>query len=128
MINFVAAPGRYKRVDARLAAVLPGWEVGMPGYDDAWRARTAADLVETAGKLGLVVAVCAESAGLAQRVEGLEVAACGDHGWFVALSGCDPGRAPARGSRPGCGCAAYFDVGLYGQRNRCHGCVYCYAG
>jgi len=128
VINFVAAPGRYKRVDARLAAVLPGWDEAMPGYDESWRAETAAGLVRSASELGLSVATCAESAGLVARVQGLGSAVCGDHDWFVALSGSDPGRAPAKGSRPGCGCAAYFDVGLYGQRNRCHQCLYCYAG
>ena len=128
VVNFIAAPGRYKRVDARLALMLPGWSEGMPGYDDAWRAETAAQLVETAAGAGLTVAICAESAGLAGQVPGLRPAACGDHDWFVALSGRDPGRAPASGSRPGCGCAAYFDVGLYGQWRRCHRCLYCYAG
>lgn len=128
VINFVAAPGRYKRVDARLAAALPGWAEGMPGYGESWRAAISAELGESAGALGLSVAVCAESAGLAGRVPELQQAACGDHDWFVGLSGRDPGRAPTRGSRPGCGCAAYFDVGLYGQRNRCHRCLYCYAG
>ena len=128
VINFIAAPGRYKRVDARLAAALPGWAEGMPGHGESWRAGTAAELGESAGALGLSVAVCAESAGLAERLEGLQPAACGDHDWFVTLSGRDPGRATAKGSRPGCGCSAYFDVGLYGQRNRCHRCLYCYAG
>lgn len=130
VINFLAPPGRYKRVDARLAAsnILPGWSEGMPGYDEDWRAKVATQLVEVGTGLGLTVAACAESAGLAERVPGLGRAACGDHAWFVALSGRDPGPAPASGSRPGCGCAAYFDVGLYGQRQRCHQCLYCYAG
>jgi hypothetical protein len=128
VINFLAPPGRYKRVDARLARELPAWGRGMPGYDAAWQAETAAELVDVADELGLGVAVCAESAGLVERVPGLQPAACGDHDWFVTLSGRDPGRAPATGSRPGCGCAAYFDVGLYGQRLRCHQCLYCYAG
>jgi hypothetical protein len=128
VINFIATPGRYKRVDARLSAMLPGWAEGMPGYGESWRAEIAGELVKSAGELGLSVAACAESAGLAGRVEGLQPAACGDHAWFVTLSGRDPGRAPAKGSRPGCGCAAYFDVGLYGQRLRCHRCLYCYAG
>ena len=130
VINFLAPPGRYKRVDARLAApgVLPGWADGMPGYDDAWRAETAASLVKAGADYGLSVACCAESAGLSDEVPGLQPAACGDHEWFVALSGRDPGRAPTSGCRWGCGCAAYFDVGLYGQRRRCHGCLYCYAG
>jgi hypothetical protein len=128
VMNFVAAPGRYKRVDARLAPMLPGWAEGMPGYDEAWRAEAAGQLVNAASDAGLAVAICAESAGLAGQVPGLRPAACGDHDWFVALSGREPGRAPASGSRPGCGCAAYFDVGLYGQWRRCHQCLYCYAG
>jgi hypothetical protein len=128
VLNFIAAPGRYKRVDARLASVLPGWSEGMPGYDKAWRIDTAAQLVEVASQLGLTVAACAESVGLVGQVPGLQPAACGDYDWFVTLSGWNPGRAPATGSRPGCGCAAYFDVGLYGQRLRCHQCLYCYAG
>ncbi len=128
VINFLAPPGRYKRVDARLAGVLPGWIEGMPDYDEAWRAETAARLVEAAGELGLEVAACAESAGLVGRVTGLGEAVCGDHAWFAELSGWDPGRAPTTGSRPACGCAAYFDVGLYGQWRRCHQCLYCYAG
>jgi hypothetical protein len=128
VINFLAPPGRYKRVDRRLAEALPGWAEGMPGYDAAWRAGTAAELVEIAAEFELQVAVCAESAGLAGEVPGLQPAACGNHDWFVALSGRDPGRAPTTGSRPNCGCAAYFDVGLYGQRSRCHQCLYCYAG
>jgi hypothetical protein len=128
VVNFVASSGHYKRVDARLAAALPGWSEGMPGYDDEWRAETAAELVATAGDAGLSVATCAESAGLVRRVPGLQPAICGDHSWFVSLSGRDPGRAPTIGSRPGCGCAAYFDVGLYGQWPRCHRCLYCYAG
>jgi hypothetical protein len=128
VLNFIAVPGRYKRVDARLSEVLPGWDDGMPGYSEDWRMETAGQLVEAAGDFGLSVAACAESAGLVGRVAGLQTAACGDHDWFVALSGRDLGRAETTGSRPGCGCAAYFDVGLYGQRRRCHQCLYCYAG
>jgi hypothetical protein len=128
VLNFIAAPGCYKRADARLAGVLPGWAEGMSGYDDAWRIETAARLVEISGEFGITVASCAESAGLAGQVPGLQPAACGDHDWFVALSGRNPGHVPTCGSRPGCGCAAYFDVGLYGQWRRCHRCLYCYAG
>lgn len=128
VLNFVAAPGRYKRVDARLSELLSDWGDGMPGYDEDWRQEIAAQLVESAEGLGLSVATCAESTGLVSQVPGLRFAACGDHDWFVALSGRDPGRAPTKGSRPGCGCAAYFDVGLYGQWRRCHQCLYCYAG
>jgi hypothetical protein len=128
VVNFVALPGRYKKVDARISGVLPGWSEGMPGYDETWRAETAAQIVQSAGDVGLTVAACAESAGLVEQVPGLKSANCGDHDWFAALSGRDPGRVAGRGSRPGCGCAAYFDVGLYGQWRRCHQCLYCYAG
>jgi hypothetical protein len=128
VVNFLAAPGRYQRVDARLASVLPGWSQGMPGYDETWRAETATQIVQVADGLGLEVAACAESVGLVGQVPGLQPAVCGDHKWFVALSGWDPGCAPTSGSRLGCGCAAYFDVGLYGQRQHCHQCLYCYAG
>lgn len=128
VINFVAPPGRYARVDRRLGALLPGWAEGMPGYDEAWRRDVAADLVARAAPLGLRLSCCAESAGLATLVPGLGHAACGDHDWFVRLSGRDPGRVAYAGSRPGCGCTRYFDVGVYGRWARCHGCVYCYAG
>jgi hypothetical protein len=128
VLNFLVPPGRYKRVDARLSSQLPGWSEGMPGYDEAWRAHTANEIVEAATEFGVSVAVCAESSGLADRVKGLQPALCGDHAWFAALSGRDPGRARTSGSRRGCGCAAYFDVGMYGQWRRCHRCLYCYAG
>lgn len=128
VLNFLVAPGRYKRVDSRLSMALPGWDKGMPQYDESWRARTAAELVEAARDFGMFVAVCAESSGLAGRVKGLQPAVCGDHPWFAALSGRNPARARTFGSRKGCGCAAYFDVGMYGQWRHCHQCLYCYAG
>jgi hypothetical protein len=127
-LNFIAPPGRYSRVDARLAGALPGWAEGMFGLNETWRAETAAEIVGAAREQGLEAACCAESASLPLWVPGLLPAACGDYGWFVALSGRDPGRARSPGSRKGCGCAAYFDVGLYGQWARCHRCLYCYAG
>ena len=128
VINFIAPPGRYKRVDARLCAVLPGWSAGMPGYDDGWQREVAGEIVGVARELGLQVACCAESAKLFGQVERLHPAACGDYEWFVELSGRDPGKAASSGSRAGCGCAVYFDVGLYGQWSHCHRCLYCYAG
>jgi hypothetical protein len=128
VLNFLVPPVRYKRVDARLSCVLPGWSQGMPGYDEAWRTQRAAEIVEAATDFGMSVALCAESSGLAARVKGFQPAVCGDHAWFVTLSGRDPGRARTSGSRKGCGCAAYFDVGMYGQWRRCHQCLYCYAG
>ncbi len=128
VLNFLVPPGRYKRVDTRLAGTLPGWSDGMPGYDTSWRTETAAQLVEAATARRISVSACAESSDLTDRVEGLQPAVCGDHAWFAALSGRGPGRARTSGSRKACGCAAYFDVGMYGQWRRCHRCLYCYAG
>jgi len=128
IINFAAPPGRYVRVDRRLRDLLPGWAEGMPGYDLAWRESVARELVEIASQVGISLACCAECAALGDRVQGLGQARCGDYDWFAALSGRTPPRVPFRGSRPGCGCARYFDVGSYGHWSRCHRCAYCYAG
>ena len=128
VINFIVPPGRYNRVDARLNGELPGWREGMPEYDDTWRAETAARLSAISKDFDLTLAVCAESSELSNRLPGLTRAACGDRAWFERLSGRAPGAIKGRGSRKGCGCAPYFDVGLYGQWGRCHRCLYCYAG
>lgn len=128
VINFIAPPGRYARVDRRIKSLLPAWAEGMPGYDLAWQQATAEELVALAAEVGISLGCCAECAPLGHCVPGLRQAACGDYHWFVALSGRAPGRVPFRGSRPGCGCARYFDVGSYGHWARCHRCAYCYAG
>ena len=128
VINFVAPPGRYVRVDRRLSGMLPGWLEGLPEYGPDLREAMARELVEIATAEGISLSCCAEYAALADTVEGLGRAACGDHDWFAALSGRNPARAATRGSRSGCGCARYFDVGTYGQWARCHRCAYCYAG
>ncbi len=129
VINFVAPPGRYNRVDRRLSQLLPGWSSGMTDYDMAWRKRIASELVEEAARVGIRLSCCAECHHLASEIEGLGRAACGDHSWFTALSGrITMPRAPYKGSRPGCGCARYYDVGSYGHWSKCHRCAYCYAG
>jgi hypothetical protein len=128
VINFIAPPGRYARVDRRLGPLLPGWAEGMPGYDLTWKQAVAEELVALAREAGISLGCCAECAVLAEHVPGLRRAACGDYDWFVALSAKLPGRVPFGGSRPGCGCVRYFDVGSYGNWSRCHRCAYCYAG
>ena len=128
VINFVAPPGRYVRVDRRLVGMIDGWSQGAPDCDDAWRRDTARELVHVADEYGIALSCCAETGHLSEAVQGLGRALCGDHRWFVALSGRELARAPSSGSRRGCGCARYFDVGVYGQWSRCHRCVYCYAG
>ena len=119
---------RYVRVDRRLRHLLPGWAEGMAGYDLAWRESVVRELVGIASQVGISLACCAECAALADRVQGVGQARCGDYDWFAALSGRTPDRIPFRGSRPGCGCTRYFDVGSYGHWSRCHRCAYCYAG
>lgn len=128
VINFIAPPGRYKRVDRRLGPLLAGWLDGMPGYDLAWCEATARELVAIAAHLGFRLACCAEGSRLTRLVPGLAGAACGDYAWFCALSGRQPTLHTGPGSRPGCGCAPYYDIGSYGHWTRCHRCVYCYAG
>jgi hypothetical protein len=128
VVNFVARAGCYTRVDRRLEQLLPGWSEGLPGYDDAWCVQVLADIVGMAEAEGLRLGCCAESADLAVAVPGLQPAACADYAWFGQLSGRWPARAASRGSRSGCGCVRYFDVGSYGRWARCHRCAYCYAG
>jgi len=128
LINFIAAPERYSRVDRRLAPLLPGWAAGMPGYHTPWLEDTARSLAAVASVEAISLACCAESAWLSHKIKSLRSAACGDYAWFTRLSGRVPPRIPYRGSRPGCGCLPYFDLGSYGQWSRCHRCVYCYAG
>lgn len=128
VINFVAPPGHYKRVDRRLGPLLPGWLEGMPGYDLAWCETTAYELVTVAAPRGIRLACCAEGSRLARLVPGLAGAACGDYTWFCALSGRQPSIQKGPGSRPGCGCVPYYDIGSYGHWTQCHRCVYCYAG
>lgn len=128
IINFIAPPGRYKRVDRRLAPLLPGWSEGLPTYDLDWQADVARELVDIATSHDIRLACCAESSALHARVAGLGRAACGDWAWFCRLSPREQPAPATRGSRPGCGCAAYYDVGNYGQWSKCHRCAYCYAG
>lgn len=92
VINFIAAPGRYRRVDRRLGAVLPGWSEGMPCYTSAWRRDTAAELVSIAEQHGISLACCAEGRALTDTVPGLRPASCGDYAWFAQLSGRMPQR------------------------------------
>lgn len=128
VINFISPPGRYRRADARLAPALSGWAQGMPGFDEDWKVKAAGEIVQVARELGIRVAACAESASLCARVPGLDAASCGDAAWFARLSKRQARAAKGRGSRGGCGCAPYFDAGIYGQWKACHRCLYCYAG
>ena len=128
VINFACDPGTYARVDARLARVFPFWCAGLPGIDPDWKAATARAIVARATQLGFATFCCAEGKGLRDLVPGLGPPECGSFAWFCALSGQTPPRPRSRGSRRGCGCADYFDVGCYGKWGACHGCLYCYAG
>ena len=128
VINFVCDPGKYKRADRRLEKVFSYWRQGLPGIDPEWKEKAARQIVEIAGRWGLDTYACAEGRRLCSVVPGLGRPSCGSFDWFCELSGKAPPRPAARGSRGGCGCAAYFDVGSYGSWSRCHRCLYCYAG
>ncbi len=127
VLNFIAPPGRYVRVDRRMTQVLPAWPTLGQG-NEAEQARIAREIVAVASDLGIEMGCCAESSALSSQVPGLRAASCGDYAWFAQLAQTYPSQNTYQGSRKGCGCLHYFDVGSYGMRNRCFGCLYCYAG
>jgi len=127
VLNFIAPPGRYARVDRRMMQVLPSWAAMNGDYADL-QLGIAREIVNAACDLGIEMGCCAESNALSSQIPGLRVAACTDYDWFSRLAQTHPPRKAYQGSRKGCGCLRYFDVGSYGLRNQCFGCLYCYAG
>ena len=102
VINFVAPPGRYVRVDRRLGPLLPGWVEGMPGYGAAWQKqdrspgswwpwrrkwRSPCHAVPRARSLQSMYPGCGSG------LRGVE--------WFLALSGRAPVGVPFGGSTRG---------------------------
>jgi hypothetical protein len=86
----------------------------------------AEDLAALAGRFGLRLSVCSQSAVI---VPGIGPAACIDArrledvaaGWGLPRTI----KARAKGNRPDCGCHESRDIGEY---DSCpHGCAYCYA-
>ena len=76
----------------------------------------------TAPAYGFAPSACCESGNLSAF--GIAPAHCIDAALIRRLCG-DVPLAADRAQRPGCGCAAAVDIGVY---NTClHGCVYCYA-
>ncbi len=151
VVNTIAPPGRYKRVDRRLAAMWEWWTPERFGLDpeDArrdryvppplqrhtpsvwngwarWQYDVFSRIVELAQSFGFRVQPCAETAWLYGVVEGLSPAGCISQQWLASLGLLQD--IPLRPTRAGCGCVYTVDVGSYGHWSRCGGCRYCYAG
>lgn len=83
----------------------------------------AQSLSAIARSCGLSLNTCAEDIDLSAYRIGH--ARCIDPFLISRLLGCDLDWKKDGGQRPGCGCAASIDLGIY---HTCtHGCVYCYA-
>ena len=78
---------------------------------------------EIAGQYGLPGKACCEKTDLTPY--GIQRASCIDRATVEALCGCKIAAPQDKNQRPGCGCLASVDIGVY---NTCgNGCVYCYA-
>jgi len=83
----------------------------------------AGRFAEIAGPYGLPVKACCEKMDLTPY--GIQRARCIDRTTIEALCGCNIAAPQDKNQRPGCGCLASVDIGVY---NTCgNGCVYCYA-
>jgi hypothetical protein len=72
---------------------------------------------------GLTVHACCEAMDLAEY--GIAPSSCIDGELIRRITGSPLALKPDRNQRPGCGCVASVDIGVY---NTCgNGCVYCYA-
>ena len=114
---------RYKKLEAH----LPRDEFGrkLVGNPTAKTRRwLAEELLLVARKYKLQLQACCEEELL--DVPGIQRAHCIDASFFEAANGLLPGSLRTSPTRPGCGCAAARDIGIYKQC--AHGCIYCYAG
>jgi hypothetical protein len=108
----------YAKAQRRLAAA--GVQYRDPPLDE--KRALAQTLADLAADVGMKLYACCQPDLVGGAVE---PAACIDAEWLAALFPSPPLHAPARPTRPGCGCAASRDVGIY---DTClHGCRYCYA-
>ena len=83
----------------------------------------AAMLASAAESYGMNVYACAEKMDL--REQGIWPASCIDGGFLSNLLGSAFDVKKDKNQRPGCGCTASVDIGMY---NTCmNGCLYCYA-
>lgn len=118
-VSFVAFYRKTRQAFARLAA-----EGGPPVVepDVAARVELARALRDIAGEHGIAVHACCTPELVAA---GLLPAACIDGEALQALRPDLAWRPRPAPSRPGCGCAAAVDIGVYGSC--AFGCRYCYA-
>ncbi|GAB4430099.1 MAG: DUF1848 domain-containing protein [Anaerolineae bacterium] len=108
----------YAKAQRRLAAA--GVQYRDPPLDE--KQELAQMLANVAAEAGMTLYACCQP----DLVGGaIRPAACVDAEALAELFPAPPLHAPARPTRPGCGCAASRDVGIY---DTClHGCRYCYA-
>ena len=99
---------------------MDGLGAYLPGPEE--RARLARDLADIARAQGLKLDACAE---MDLESRGIPHAHCIDGNFLGHLKGMPLEVERDKGQRPGCGCSASIDIGVY---DTClHSCRYCYA-
>jgi DNA repair photolyase len=108
----------YPKVDRRLRR--HGVRFRDPSLEE--KRELAETLAAIGAEYGIGLHACCQDALLSPAVR---QAHCIDGGLLQVLSPDRPLNAPPRPTRPGCGCTASRDIGVY---DTCvHGCLYCYA-
>jgi hypothetical protein len=106
---------------AKTRRACAGLNLASPDGDE--RRALLDRLVAVATRHNLPIKACCEPEMLAHPAIGQ--ARCLDGEWFEQRRGLLPGALGSGPTRPGCGCAASRDIGVYGSCG--FGCRYCYA-
>lgn len=125
-VNFLVP--EYKGVGKLLQS--KGFNIKEPTPE--WRMQVLKSLHPYIASTKVELAICAETAGMLEKLPWLKPAACADPEWAIALQPDLKGvfTHTGRGSRPGCGCVYSGDWGRYRNQGgyACpHSCLYCYA-
>lgn len=116
---------RYKGVGALLKR--RGFRIDQP--TDERKAEILSKMLKMLDR-EVELAVCAETAHLVERVQGLKEASCADPTWAADVMPSLSGSFKAHPSRKRCGCFYSEDWGVYRNMGgyACpHKCLYCYA-
>jgi len=98
-------------------------KLNLSNFTTEMQKELAYSLAAIARKYGLAIDACAPNIDLQEC--GVMQACCIDGRLFSRLLSCDLDIEKDKNQRPGCGCAASIDIGMY---NTClNGCLYCYA-
>lgn len=98
-------------------------KLGLRPAKSAEKLETARLLGQAASKYSIEIACCAEAFDLSSF--GFGHARCVDADRLAAISGWPVPAKKDKNQRPGCGCVASVDIGVYGSCPA--GCAYCYA-